>query len=150
MVDIETALTERGRDVVARVEAETKLLTTQLEATLAAIEQTVVVRGGELDQRLARRSQEAAASFDSGIEAADARSTDKLDEVRAAFEKILERIDGVLAARAKSINESLARSTLDAAKTSAKAAARSPRASPPSRRSSKRPCAGAPRRCRRR
>jgi len=117
VVNIETVLTERGRDVVARVEAETRLLTTQLDATLNAIEQTVVVRGGELDQRLARRSAEAAASFDSGIEAADARSTDKLDEVRAAFEKILERIDGVLAARAKSINESLARSTVDAAKT---------------------------------
>ncbi len=117
VVNIETVLTERGRDVVARVEAETKLLTTQLEATLAAIEQTVVIRGGELDQRLARRSQEAASSFDSGIEAADARSTEKLDEVRGAFEKILERIDGVLAARAKSINESLARSTVDAAKT---------------------------------
>ena len=117
VVAIETVLTERGRDVVARVEAETKLLTTQLEATLNAIEQTVVVRGGELDQRLARRSADAAASFDSGIEAADARSTDKLDEVRTAFEKILERIDGVLEARARSINESLARSTVDAAKT---------------------------------
>jgi hypothetical protein len=117
VVALETALAERGRDIVARVEAETKLLTTQLEATLNAIEQTVVMRGGELDQRLARRSQEAAASFDSGIEAADARSTDKLDEVRDGFEKILERIDGVLAARAKSINESLARSTVDAAKT---------------------------------
>ncbi|MGO9773255.1 MAG: hypothetical protein ACLPSW_27660, partial [Roseiarcus sp.] len=117
VVNLETTLTERGRAVVARVEAETKLLTTQIEATLAAIEQTVVVRGGELDQRLARRSQEAAASFDTGIEAADARSSEKLDEVRAAFEKILERIDGVLAARAKSINESLARSTVDAAKT---------------------------------
>ena len=117
VVAIETALTERGRDVVVRVEAEAKLLTSQLESMLNAIEQTVVVRGGELDQRLGRRSAEAAASFDSGIEAADARSTDKLDEVRAAFEKILERIDGVLEARAKSINDSLARSTIEAAKT---------------------------------
>ena len=117
VVAIETALTERGRDVVARVEAETKLLTAQLDATLSAIEQTVLVRGGELDERLAKRSQEAVATFDSGIEAADARSTEKLDEVRAAFEKILERIDGVLAARAQSINENLARSTVDAAKT---------------------------------
>jgi len=117
VVALETTLTERGRDVVARVEAETRLLTTQLDATLKAIEQTVVVRGGELDQRLTRRSQDAAATFDSGIEAADARSTDKLDEVRRAFENILERIDGVLETRAKSINESLARSTLDAART---------------------------------
>ena len=54
------------------------------------------MRGGELDQRLARRSQEAVDTFDSGIEAADGRSTDKLDEVRTAFEKILDRIDGVL------------------------------------------------------
>ena len=115
--NLEIALTDRGRDIVTRIEAETKLLTTQLEATLNAIEQTVVIRGGELDQRLARRSQESVANFDSGVEAADSRASAKLDEVRTSFEKILERIDGVLAARAQSINENLARSTVDAAKT---------------------------------
>ncbi len=57
------------------------------------------------------------ATFSSGIESADSRASAKLEEVRDSFEKILERIDGVLAARARSINETLARSTVDAAKT---------------------------------
>jgi hypothetical protein len=117
VTNMEASLTERGRDVVARIEAESKLLTAQLESTLTTIEQTVIVRGGELDERLARRSLEAVSVFDSGIEAADARATNKLEEVRGSLEGILERIDTALTARALAIKESLARSTLDAAKT---------------------------------
>jgi hypothetical protein len=117
VTNIETSLSERGRDIVARIEAESKLLTAQLESTLTTIEQTVIVRGGELDERLARRSVEAVSVFDSGIEAADSRATNKLEEVRSSLEGILERIDTALTARALAIKESLARSTLDAAKT---------------------------------
>ena len=116
MASLETTLAERGRDVVGRIEAEAKLLTTQLEATLATIEQTVVVRGGELDERWARRSQEAMAIFDSGIEAADNRSTARLEEVRTSLEEVFQRIDFALAARSEMIKESLTRSTLEAAR----------------------------------
>ncbi|THD49440.1 MAG: hypothetical protein E7774_01215 [Bradyrhizobium sp.] len=117
VANVETTLIERGRDVVARIEAETKLLTSQLEGTLTTIEQTVIVRGGELDDRLSRRSLESVAIFDAGIEAADARASTKLDDVRSSIEAILQRIDGALAARAETIKETLARSTLEAAKT---------------------------------
>jgi DNA anti-recombination protein RmuC len=117
LTNFETTFAERGQDLVSRLDAETKSLATQLDGKLSAIEETIVTRGGALDERLGKRNQEAAALFDAGMQAADHRATAKLQEIAATQNELLQRIDSGLAARGKALNETLAKSTIEAAKT---------------------------------
>ena len=84
---------------------------------LSAIEETIVGRGGALDERLGHRSQESAALIESKLQAVDDRANAKLQEIAASLESLLERIDSGLAARGKALNETLAKSAVEAAKS---------------------------------
>ena len=50
----------RAEEIAGRLEEKSNALASQLDGKLSAIEQTIVVHGPELDERLAKRNAEAA------------------------------------------------------------------------------------------
>ena len=62
----DSAIAERGRETVARIDTEVQALSGLIETKLSAIEDTIVNRGGELDERIGKRHEDLAALFASG------------------------------------------------------------------------------------
>ena len=75
-----------------------------------------VNRGGAIDEKLGRRNEEAAALFDSSLQAVEDRAGVKLRDVSTTLESLLMRIDDTLSLRGRALTEMLARNTLETAK----------------------------------
>ena len=112
----EGALDGRSRELVTQVGERSDALANDLAAKLAAIEETLVTRGGAIGEQLSRRNEEAAAEFERGLQALDERASAELRDVSGSIESLLGRIDEGLALRGRTVSETLARNTLETAR----------------------------------
>ena len=116
LANFETTFAQRSEELISRLDAETKSLTTQIDGKLSTIEEAIVAGGRAVDERLEKRAQDSAALFESEMQAAERNTSAKLKELAASLEGLLERIDSGLAARGMALNETLVKNTIEIAR----------------------------------
>lgn len=117
LAKFEISIRERSREAAARIFAHTGELVAAIQNLFSAIEETVVDRGGALDQTLAARHQDFETLFDSRLGVTEARMGDRLREIGVSLREITREIDQDLAARGKALAETLASDTSEATRT---------------------------------
>ena len=114
---LDAASAKAGENWFERIDAVSGGLSSRLEGILSSFERLLTVGADELDARLSRRNDEAAELIDTKSRLLDGRTSARLNELSTTLDALIGRIEGGLDSRQKSLQETMASGTLQAAKT---------------------------------
>ena len=114
---LDDASAKAGETWFGRIESVSGGLSSRLEGILSSFERLLTVGVDELDARLSRRNDEAAELIDTKSRMLDGRTSARLGELSSTLDALIGRIEGGLDSRQKSLQETMANGTLQAAKT---------------------------------
>ena len=115
--NLDTTSVRAGEAWFQRIDAVSVGLSERLEKVLTSFEHLMTSGADDLDTRLVRRNDEAAQLFETKSRTVEGRTSARLAELSTTLDALISRIEGGLDMRQKSLQETMARGTLEAAKT---------------------------------
>ena len=115
--NLDTTSVRAGEAWFRRIDDVSVGLSERLEKVLTSFEHLMTSGADDLDTRLVRRNDEAAQLFETKSRTVEGRANARLIELSTTLDALISRIEGGLDMRQKSLQETMARGTLEAAKT---------------------------------
>ena len=113
---LEALIGAGNETVVERIALHAERIEHSVSGHVGAIDAVLAKRRSELEQGMVARNEEFAAAIDQGLDKTDARATERLREIGAMLDALVQRVDQDLAARGKALTENLAQTTIRASR----------------------------------